>query len=102
MSCRADSGHWDGKTITDIWPLKWYKDTRHHIVPVQIDGCPEEEREVLPASCAPSVAPAPSSRAVRIMIDIHISNGMHIQQRNLKINAFDKFFALLKTEKAEK
>jgi len=62
---------------------KWYKDTRHHIVPVQVDGCPEEEREVLPASCAPSVESAPLSRAVRITIDIRISNGMHIRQRNL-------------------
>ena len=62
---------------------KWYKDTRHHIVPVQVDGRPEEEREPLPASCVPSVEPVPSSRAVRIMIDIRISNGMHIQQRNL-------------------
>ena len=62
---------------------KWYKDTRHHIVPVEVAGRPEEEPETLPSSCVPSVEPALSSRAVRIMIDIRISNGMHIRQRNL-------------------
>lgn len=62
---------------------KWYKDTRHHIVPVQVEvQAGQESSKPLPAS-VPSVETALSSRPLRIMIDLRISNGMHIQQRNL-------------------
>lgn len=55
---------------------KWYKDTRHKLVPVQMTGQPEhsESHESLFASC---------QEPVRIMVDIRMSNGIHIQQRNL-------------------
>lgn len=55
---------------------KWYKDTRHKLVPVKVTGQPEqlESPESDPASCRESV---------RILVDIRMSNGVHIQQRNL-------------------
>jgi hypothetical protein len=62
---------------------KWYKDTRHHIVPVQVEGETGQETEKSPSVSVPSVETTLSSRPLRIMVDIRMSNGMHIQQRNL-------------------
>ena len=63
---------------------KWYKDTRHQIVPVQVDGHPEtSSRQEVPPSSVPETNPDVSCRPLRIMIDIRMTNGMHIQQRNL-------------------
>lgn len=62
---------------------KWYKDTRHSIVPVHVEGQPEEEAENAPSSSVQSAESGMVSRVVRIMIDIRMSNGMHIRQRNL-------------------
>lgn len=63
---------------------KWYKDTRHRIVPVQVEGqqVEQEPKKDLSAS-APSMGGALSSHPVRFMIDIRMTGGMHIQQRNL-------------------
>lgn len=62
---------------------KWYKDTRKKIVEVQVDGCPTEA--VLPiGSHAPSVQPvAPCSSPTRIWLELRMSNGLHISQKNL-------------------
>ena len=56
---------------------RWYKDTRHKLVPVQVDGQPQEgvQRK------EPIIVP--SKKELRILVDIHISNGMHIRQYNL-------------------
>ena len=63
---------------------KCYKDTRHQIVPVQVYGHPEtSSRQEVPPSSVPETNPDVSCRPVRIMIDIRMTNGMHIQQRNL-------------------
>lgn len=62
---------------------KWYKDTRHSIVPVQVEGQPVEEPENPPSSAVQSEDSGMGSGGVRIMIDIRMSNGMHIQHRNL-------------------
>lgn len=62
---------------------KWYKDTRKQMVEVKVDGRPSEEnvvpsgKKAIPAS--PSVLPCP----VRILVDIRISNGLHIIRKNL-------------------
>ena len=63
---------------------KWNKDTRHRIVPVQVEGqqAAQESEKDLSAS-TPSMGGALSSPTVRFMIDIHMTGGMHIQQRNL-------------------
>ena len=63
---------------------KWYKDTRHRIVPVQVEGQQvEQEPEKDLSASAPSMGGALSSHPVRFMIDIRMTGGMHIQQRNL-------------------
>lgn len=62
---------------------KWYKDTRHSIVPVQVAVPMDPESGSSP--CAPVASlesPLPSG-SVQILIDIRMSNGLHIQQRNL-------------------
>src|SRR5574344_1097458 len=56
---------------------RWYKDTRHKLVPVQVDGQPQEavQKDVSMV--------VPSKEELRILVDIHVSNGMHIRQYNL-------------------
>lgn len=83
---------------------KWYRDTRHRIVPIKIDGR-EESDSVAKASPAPapsqvSAATQPSmenshaqssakkektevSADLRFMVDIHVTNGLHLFQKNL-------------------
>ena len=63
---------------------KWYKDTRHRIISVQVEGqqVEQEPEKALSASFS-SMGTALSSLPVRFMIDIRMTGGMHIQQRNL-------------------
>ena len=69
--------------------FKWYKDTRKKIVPVQVLGAPSPESE-MPES--PSPLPEQKSESdprlfchteLRILVDIRMSNGVHISQKNL-------------------
>ena len=69
--------------------FKWYKDTRKKIVPVQVLGAPSTESE-MPES--PSPLPEQKSESdprlfchteLRILVDIRMSNGVHISQKNL-------------------
>ena len=64
---------------------KWYKDTRKKVVEVQIDGLPVadsgESSKSFPQSQA--VSERRNDNPVRIMIDVRMTNGMHIWQRNL-------------------
>ncbi|MBQ2884110.1 MAG: hypothetical protein IJE43_10135 [Alphaproteobacteria bacterium] len=63
---------------------KWYKDTRKKVVEVQVDGIPMVTETSSPKASEPSpVSPQASKDSVRILIDLHISNGLHIQQKNL-------------------
>ena len=65
---------------------KWYKDTRKKIVEVSVDGRPEGEDEPdkasgrLARSAPSSSGPVPP---VRIWIDLRMSNGLHLSQKNL-------------------
>ena len=64
---------------------KWFKDTRKKVVEVQVDGAPEIARE---EKTKTGEQPKPVSRSgndnpVRIWIDIRISNGLHLSQKNL-------------------
>ena len=65
---------------------KWYKDTRKKIVEVSVDGRPEGEDEPdkassrLARSASSSSGPVPP---VRIWIDLRMSNGLHLSQKNL-------------------
>lgn len=60
---------------------KWYKDTRKKIVEVQVDGIPSTGESLSVNDSAPSSAVPKDS--VRILIDLRISNGLHIHQKNL-------------------
>lgn len=68
---------------------KWYKDTRKKIVPVQVLGAPSPESEMreipspLPEGTAEVSPLLSSSTGLRIQVDIRMSNGVHISQKNL-------------------
>ena len=64
---------------------KWFKDTRKKVVEVQVDGAPVIAHE---GKNKTGDRPKPVSRSsndnpVRIWIDIRISNGLHLSQKNL-------------------
>ena len=66
--------------------VKWYNDTRHQIVPVQVEGEPEPDanlRKEVSSSPIPERKVNAESCPVRMLIDIRMTNGMRIQQRNL-------------------
>lgn len=71
---------------------KWYSDTRHRIVSVQVEGIPENNHKTeQPAQ--PSSAPkaiAGHDNPLRIMIDLKMTNGLHLQQRNLSYEALKR------------
>jgi len=54
---------------------KWYKDTRKKIIPVQVLGAPSPEAEM---QGIPSLLPEGTPE-----VDIRMSNGVHISQKNL-------------------
>ena len=64
---------------------KWYKDTRKKVVEVQIDGVPEIGHEEKPKTSDQPQLVSQSSNAqpVRIWVDLRISNGLHLSQKNL-------------------
>lgn len=64
---------------------KWYKDTRNKIVEVKVDGLPASDQE---GSKKESPSQEPSSTAmkpscVRILVELRMTNGLHISQKNL-------------------
>ena len=68
---------------------KWYKDTRKKIIPIQVLGVPSPEAEMkeIP-SPIPEQKPEVDTRLsshteLRILVDIHMSNGVHVSQKNL-------------------
>ena len=64
---------------------KWFKDTRKKVVEVQVDGAPEiahEEKTKIGDRPKPELKSS-NDNPVRIWIDIRISNGLHLSQKNL-------------------
>ena len=63
----------------------WYKDTRNKIVEVKVDGLPasdqEESKKESPSQEPSSTAMKPS--CVRILVELRMTNGLHISQKNL-------------------
>ena len=63
---------------------KWYKDTRNKIVEVKVDGMPtlaqedsrKEEHQQEPHKVG-------SASLVRILVELRMTNGLHISQKNL-------------------
>lgn len=62
---------------------KWYKDTRKQIVEVAVDGRPAVEAPPQASLPSRSGAPESSSGPVRIWLEIRMTNGMHLSQKNL-------------------
>ena len=64
---------------------KWFKDTRKKVVEVQIDGAPvvPHEEKTKTGAQPVSVSKSSTDNPVRIWIDIRISNGLHLSQKNL-------------------
>lgn len=64
---------------------KWYKDTRNKIVEVKVDGLPnsaqEEPKQEIPSQEPSSTVTKPSG--VRILVELRMTNGLHISQKNL-------------------
>lgn len=73
---------------------KWYRDTRHRIVPVNVEGKPDDgtdapviSKESQTLSAEPARSEVLSMGDLRIMVDIRMTNGMHIRQKNLNYEA---------------
>ena len=64
---------------------KWFKDTRKKLVEVQVDGAPEiaHEEKTKTGEQPKPVSRSSNDNPVRIWIDIRISNGLHLSQKNL-------------------
>ena len=60
---------------------KWYKDTRKRIVEVSVEGRPSAVSS--PDSPDPDATPAQPQAVLRIMVDIAMSNGLRLSQKNL-------------------
>ena len=61
---------------------KWYRDTRKKIVEVQVDGKPVQSEQ------QPSKSPKEEKfqkerSSVRILVEIRMTNGLHLSQKNL-------------------
>ena len=64
---------------------KWFKDTQKKIVEVQINGALEigHEEKTKTSDQFQSVSQSRTDTPVRIWVDIRISNGLHLSQKNL-------------------
>lgn len=65
---------------------KWYTDTRHKVVSVKVEGMPQEDDD----ENVEPVREVDRRENLRIMIDLKMTNGMHIQQRNLSYDALKR------------
>lgn len=61
---------------------RWYRDTRKKIVEVKVEGAPLKDapQETENTQKHPVTN---KSAGVRILVDIHVSNGLHVSQKNL-------------------
>ena len=61
---------------------KWYRDTRKKIVEVQVDGRPTES-EQQPSNPPEEERTQNAKSSVRILVEIRMTNGLHLSQKNL-------------------
>ena len=62
---------------------KWYRDTRKKIVEVKVDGLPSPSGQSVSQSQETVSAQPSASAPVRILVELRMTNGLHISQRNL-------------------
>lgn len=78
--------------------LKWYKDTRHKVVPLEVTGLPATEEATDAGVSEPQAGKDASSlrqKEVRIMIDVRITNGLHLSRRNMSYRELKELVANL-------
>lgn len=77
--------------------LKWYKDTRHKVVPLEVTGLPASE--TIDAGCAEAESRKEDSslrqKGVRIMIEVRMTNGLHLSRRNMSYREFQELVSNL-------
>ena len=61
---------------------KWYKDTRHKVVEVNVSGRPSPTETDKPGEEGQGQKEETLSE-VRILLDLRVSNGLHLRQGNL-------------------
>ena len=61
---------------------KWNRDTRKKIVEVQVDGKPVKS-EQQPINPPEEEEVAKEKSSVRILVELRMTNGLHISQKNL-------------------
>ena len=61
---------------------KWYRDTRKKIVEVQVDGKPVQS-EQNPTNPSEEGKSQKGQSSVRILVEIRMTNGLHLSQKNL-------------------
>ena len=61
---------------------KWYKDTRKKIVEMYVDGKPCQTGQA-PTSQHGEAKPQTEKSSVRILLELRMTNGLHISQKNL-------------------
>ena len=63
---------------------KWYKDTRGKLVEVKVDGLPDSAHEESRKDGRPQAESSASATSpVRILVELRMTNGLHISQKNL-------------------
>lgn len=65
---------------------KWYKDTKHRVVEVEVDGKPsssENTEASQPEQPRRETLRREEKAAVRILVDLKTSNGLHLRQGDL-------------------
>ena len=63
---------------------KWYKDTRNKIVEVKVEGMPSSvQKEPRKEECQQESPKFSAASAVRILVELRMTNGLHISQKNL-------------------
>lgn len=70
---------------------KWYRDTRHRIVNVHVDGAPSTEA----VSASEEQSVGQQSVEVKIKVDICMTNGLHIQKRGMSYPELKRLIANL-------
>lgn len=68
--------------------IKWYQDTRHKVVPVTVDGMPENLSTKEPSDGSERTDRQPTP--VRIMIDIRMTNGLHVSRRGMSYSELQR------------
>ena len=61
---------------------KWYKDTRHKVVEVKVSGRPSQPETDKPEEEGRQQKEEKVTE-VRILLELRVSNGLHLRQRNL-------------------